>query len=227
MQISKALQFVLITFSISTTQFFAPTLVQAEDRGHNGDQEYQEVSYDDLLNELNSKKKNLTQKQTSSFDEIRLHAGIGYTNSFTNITAQQQNFNRHVTGIQLSMGMDLFSPNWYSEGVFKNFGLTSYGSEEMTLREFDLKLGYTNKLENIWNYSISSGLSNRFLKFSDPSKYIDVDNTTPSLIISTGFQAQVHRNLSLGAEVSAHTAIISRTADKSSFDFAFRLTTSL
>lgn len=223
MQISKALQFVLIIFSFFVAQTFTPTLVQAADRK----EDYKEVSYDDLLNELNAKKSNLTQKQSSSFDEIRLHAGIGYTNSFTNIVTQKQSFNRHATGIQLSMGMDLFSPNWYSEGVFKNFGLTSYGSEEMTLREFDLKLGYTNKLESIWNYSLSSGLSNRFMRFTDPSRNIDVDSTTPSLIISTGFNAQVHKNLSLGAEVSAHTAITSHTADKNSFDFAFRLTTSL
>lgn len=223
MQISKALQFVLITVSVSFTQIFTPTLVQAASR--NGD--YEEVSYDDLLNELNAKKSTLTQKQDSSFDEIRLHAGIGYANSFTNIATQNQNFNRHATGIQLSLGMDLFSPNWYSEGVFKNFGLTSYGTEEMTLREFDLKLGYTSKLENIWSYSISSGLSNRFLRFTDSSRNIDIDSTTPSLIISTGFNAQVHKNLSLGTEVSVHSAIISRTADKNSFDFAFRLTTSM
>lgn len=223
MKIPKALQFVLISFSILSSSIGSSTLVQAASLNS----DYEEVSYDDLLNELNAKKSNLTHKETSSFDEIRLHAGIGYTNSFTNIATQKQNFNRHATGIQLSIGMDLFSPNWYSEGIFKNFGLTSYGSEEMTLREFDLKLGYTNTLESIWSYSISSGLSNRFLHFTDPSNNIDVDSTTPSLIISTGFNAQVHKNLSLGAEVSAHSAIISRTADKNSFDFAFRLTTSM
>ncbi|WP_415064025.1 hypothetical protein [Bdellovibrio sp.] len=219
MQTVKTIQFVLIAFSL----FTAPTLVQAA----NESADYQEVSYDDLLNELSAKKKNLTQKQSSSFDEVRLHAGIGYVNSFTNIAAEKQNFNRHANGIQLSLGMDLFSPNWYSEGVFRNYGLTSSGSEEMTLREFDLKLGYTNKLESIWAYSISSGLSNRFLKFSDPTRNINVDDTTPSLVVSTGFMAQVHKNLSLGAEVSARTAVVNRTADKNSFDFAFRLNTSL
>lgn len=219
MQILKSIQFVLIAVSL----FSSPTLVQAA--GSSSD--YEEVSYDDLLNELSAKKNTLAKKQNSSLDDVRLHAGIGYANSFSNIAAQKQNFNRHVSGIQLSLGMDLFSPNWYSEGIFRNYGLTSSGNEELTLREFDLKIGYTNKLESIWNYTISSGLSNRFMSFSDPTRNIDVDSTTPSLVVSTGFVAQVHRNLSLGAEVSARTAMVNDTADKNSFDFAFRLNTSL
>ncbi|WII71952.1 hypothetical protein QJS83_15925 [Bdellovibrio sp. 22V] len=219
MQMYKTIQFVLVAASLLT----APTLVQAA----SGSSEYEEVSYDQLLNELSEKKNGFTQKQNSSLDDVRLHAGIGYVNSFSNISAQKQNFNRHANGIQLSLGMDLFSPNWYSEGVFRNYGVNESGTEEMTLREFDLKVGYTNRLESIWKYTLSTGLSNRFLKFKDSAKGIDVDDTTPSLVISTGFNAQVHRNLSLGAEVSGRSSLINRTADKNSFDFAFRLTTSL
>lgn len=219
MNMLKTIPFVLITFSFFST----PTFVQAA----TPDTAYEEVSYDDLLTELSSKKRNLTNYQTSPFDTVRLHAGVGYANSFTNISAEKQNFNRHAAGIQISLGMDLFSPNWYSEGVFRNYGLTNTGNEELTLRELDLKLGYTNTLESIWSFSLSSGLSNRFLRFTDPTKNIDVESTTPSLVVSTGFHAQVHRNVSIGAEVSAHTAVISRTIDKNSFDFAFRINTSL
>lgn len=220
MQISKSIQFVLITLSL----FTVPTFVQAANK-YDG---YEEVSYDDLLNELNAKKSSFERKQKdTSLENVRLHAGVGYANSFSNISAQRKNFNRHANGIQLSLGMDLFSPNWYSEGIFRNYGLTTSGSEELTLREFDLKMGYTNKLESIWSYTLSTGLSNRFLKFSDPTQNIDVDVTTPSMVVSTGFKAQVHNNISLGAELSARTALIDNTADKNSFDFAFRINTSL
>lgn len=219
MPILKSIQAAFILISLLTI----PTLVQAKD----SNSDYEEVSYDDLVNELKQRKQKLTRIENSSFDEVRLHAGIGYTNSFTNISANNQNYNRHATGIQLHVGMDLFSPNWYSEGVFKNYGVTSYGTEELTLREIDLKLGYTNKLESIWNYSISSGLSNRFLHFSDSTRNVDVNNTTPSLIIATGFSAQVHKNFSIGAELTSNMPVVNRTADKNSFDFAFRLTTSL
>lgn len=221
MQNKKMLQIVLIVAAL----FGASTLVQAAPASSAS--EYEEVSYDDLLNELSAKKKTMARSHNDSLDTTRIHAGIGYANTFSNISTQQQNFNRHASGIQLSVGMDLFSPNWYSEGVFRNYGLTSSGSEELTLREVDLKIGYTNRLQSIWNYSISSGLSNRFLRFVDPTRSIDVDEVTPSLVISTGFSAQVHRNLSIGAEASAKSAIVNRTADKNSFDFAFRITTSL
>lgn len=208
---------------ISAVLFSNLTFVQAAQAAS----DYEEVSYDDLLTELSAKRRTLTNTQTSSFDTVRIHAGVGYANSFTNISAQKQNFNRHATGIQVSLGMDLFSPNWYAEGVLRNFGVTTIGDEELDLRELDLKLGYTNKLENIWSFTLSTGLANRFLRFSDPTKNIDVNSTTPSVIVSTGFFAQVHKNISFGAEVSGHSAVISRTADKSSFDFAFRINTSL
>lgn len=219
MQRLKTIQIVLVAFSF----FSAPTLVQAAASSS----DYEEVSYDDLLNELSSKKKNFVKKEQSSFDDVRLHAGIGYANSFTNISTQNENFSRHASGIQLSVGMDLFSANWYSEGVFRNYGLTSSGSEEFTLREVDLKIGYTNNLQSIWSYSLSSGLSNRFLRFSDSSRGISVDDTTPSLVISSGMTAQLHKNLSIGAEIGARSALVNRTADKNSVDFALRLTTSL
>lgn len=208
---------------ISAVLFSNLTFVQAARAAS----DYEEVSYDDLLTELSAKRRTLTNTQTSSFDTVRIHAGVGYANSFTNISAQKQNFNRHATGIQVSLGMDLFSPNWYAEGVLRNFGVTTIGDEELDLRELDLKLGYTNKLENIWSFTLSTGLANRFLRFSDATKNIDVNSTTPSVIVSTGFFAQVHKNISFGAEVSGHSAVISRTADKSSFDFAFRINTSL
>ncbi len=218
MHIIKTIQCALI----SAAFFLIPTLVQGAPAGS----EYEEVSYEDLLNELSAKKRSAS-RPSDSLENVRLHAGIGYTNSFTNISANKQNYNRHTNGIQLSVGMDLFSPNWYSEGVFKNYGVSGTGNEELSLRELDLKIGYTNTLESIWSYTISSGLSNRFLRFTDSAQGVSVNETTPSLIISTGFNARIHKHISLGAEVSAHSAMVSSTADKNSFDFAFRLTTSL
>lgn len=219
MQTLKSIPFVLVAL------FFlaSPTMVWA----YSADGDYEEVSYDDLLNELSAKKKSVIRNQTSSFDDVRLHAGIGYVNSFSNISTNNKNFNRHANGIQLSLGMDLFSSNWYSEGVFRNYGITSFGTEELSLKEFDLKVGYKDLLEGIWSFTVSAGLSNRFLRFSDPSQNINVSATTPSLVTSAGFLAQVHRNISLGAEVNGRTSMISQTADRNSFDFAFRINTSL
>ncbi|MDG0817462.1 hypothetical protein [Bdellovibrio svalbardensis] len=198
-----------------------PTMVWAA-----AGKDYEEVSYDDLLNELTSKKQKL-QHENNTADNPRLHVGIGYANSFSNISTGGEKFSRHATGIQLNAGTDLISPEWYAEGIFRNYGTNSNGSEDFSLRELEGKIGYTNLLQNVWHYTISTGVSNRFMKFSDSTRNISVDESTPSLVISSGILAQVHKNLSIGAEVSGRTSMVNRSADQNSFDFAFRLNTSL
>ena len=193
----------------------------SQDSGKN----YEELSYDDLLNELTSKKQKL--QESNSTETPRLHAGIGYAHSFSNFATNGDKFSRHATGIQLSVGTDLISPEWYAEGIFRNYNSDPDGSENFSLRELEAKIGYTNLLQNVWHYSISTGISNRFLKFSDSSRGINVDESTPDLVVATGIFAQVHKNISFGGEVSARTSMVSHSADQNSFDFALRLNTSL
>ncbi|QDK37412.1 hypothetical protein [Bdellovibrio sp. NC01] len=213
----NSFKFVLAGLLLALT----PTMVWAA-----SGKDYEEVSYDDLLNELSSKKTKL-QQENNTAGTPRLHVGIGYANSFSNISTNGEKFSRHATGIQLNAGTDLISPEWYAEGIFRNYGSNSNGSEDFSLRELEGKIGYTNLLQNVWHYTISTGVSNRFMTFKDNTRGINVDESTPALVISTGAYAQVHRNLSIGAEISGRTAMVNKTADQNSFDFAFRLNTSL
>ena len=222
MHTSNLFKAALIGFTVFSTQ----TLVWAAPSYDNGG--YEEVSYDELLNEISAKKKRLAAGDTREANEPpRLHAGLGYVNSFTNLSANRKNYNRHASGIQVSLGADLSSPNWIAEGIFRNFGTSSSGSEDFSIRDIEGRVAYTDKLEGVWHYNLGAGLSNRFLKFSDSTSGVNVDETTPSFVISTGFSAKVHKRLSLGAELSARTPMSNNSADKSSVDVAFRLTTSL
>ncbi len=189
--------------------------------------DYQEVTYEELLNELSTKKTTLTKAPPSALDSVMIHAGLGYVNSFSNFRAQDRNLSRYQNGLQLSLGIDLFSPNWYSEGTFKNYGLTTEGSEDISLKEFDLKVGYKAPLSQVWSYSFNTGIANRFLKISDPSQNVHVDETTPSMMIGAGFFATPSKNISLGVEANVRTPFLSQTADKDSFDFALKVITSL
>lgn len=216
----NALKSLLVTILLIST----PTLVQAA-RG--SDKDYEEVTYDELLNELSTKKNKLVNDHVSPFDTVMIHAGLGYISSFANYRANNQNLNRYQNGLQLSLGIDLFSPNWYSEGVFRNYGVTSQGEESINLKEFDLKVGYKAPIAQMWSYSLASGLSNRFLTITDSSKSIDVNTTTPSLLLSAGVYINPNKNLALGLEGSAHSALVNRTVDRDSVDFAFRIITSL
>ena len=80
MQNKKTLQIVLIVAAL----FGASTLVQAAPASSSS--EYEEVSYDDLLNELSAKKKTMARSHNDSLDATRIHAGIGYANTFSNIS---------------------------------------------------------------------------------------------------------------------------------------------
>jgi hypothetical protein len=214
MTVPKLFKFVFASAVLALT----PALVQAASSS------YEEVSYDDLVQELSQKSK--TRSTEVAAPMPTLHAGIGYANTFTNIAAGGRSYNRYANGLQLSLGSELFAPEFYTEGIFRNYGSPN-AAEDFSIRELDLNLGYKNKLEGIWKYTISTGLSNRFLKFEDPSNKVSVDDTTPSFVVSSGFLAQVHKRLSFGGEISLRQAIISKTADKNSVDFAFRITTSL
>ncbi len=214
----KALVFVLALTA-------APTLVEAQTSSEGKD--YQEVSYDDLLTELSSKKAAFKKQTPSPLDTVKIHAGLGYVNSFSNFRVNNENMSRYQNGMQLSLGIDLFSPDWFSEGVFRNYGVTTDGSEDISLKEFDLRLGFKNPIRSIWSYSLATGLANRFLKITDSSRGISTDDTTPSMMMSGGFYANPTKNISFGIELNARTPFVSSTADKNSYDFALRITTSL
>ncbi len=212
-----SIRFILATFFFIS----APTLVWAL-----SGRDYEEVGYDDLLNELTVKKQKLQQKNSPSGNPLR-HVGIGFANSFSTISNRKSSTNLHASGIQLSAGTDLISPEWYAEGVFRNYSPSTNYNEDSSLRELEGKIGYTNNLENIWHYSISTGVSNRFLRYTNNQRGISINESAPSLVIATSLFAQVHKNLSIGAEISGRTSMVNTSAEQNSFDFALRLNTSL
>lgn len=225
MKTSNPFKFAVSLFFAGAFITLSPALVQAKAPADG--QDYQEVTYDDLLNELSAKKTAYHQDSKSPFDEVMIHAGLGYVNSFSNFRVGDANLNRYENGLQLSLGIDLFSPNWYAEGVFSNYGVSDQGSEEINLKEFDLKVGYKAPINPFWAYSFGTGIANRFLKISDPGRDINVNENTPSFMLSGGVYATPSKNISIGLEADARTPFISNTADKDSYDFALRVTTSL
>ncbi len=202
------------------------SLVQAQN-SKSKNEDYQEVTYDELLNELSTKKSKITQEKSSPFDEIMIHAGIGFLNSYSEFKVNGENLNRFQSGMQLALGIDLFSNNWYSEGVFKNYGITTQNSEDITLREIDLKIGYKDMINNVWSYSFGPGIANRMLKISDTRRNIDINESSPSFLLTGGIQAHPNKNIAIGLEANARSAFVNNTADRSSYDLALTITTSL
>ncbi len=189
---------------------------------------YEEVSYDDLVRQISTKKKNMVdQSQPHPFDQVLIHTGFGYVNSFTVMEINNRESQKYQNGIELSLGVDLFSENWYAETSFRNFGITSYGTEEIILKELDLKIGYKERLKKPLIFKIDGGLANRYLKISDSDREISINDTTPMLMGTVGLAAEFNPYTSLGLNLSGKSALISRTADKSAFDFSLCFKASL
>ena len=193
------------------------TYVQAAD--------YEEVTYDSLLNELTLKKNRSITKQNNNyrFNDIQIHAGFGLLGSVSSIKTNEGQFSRYQDGLQLSMGIDLFSANWAAEGVFRNFGSEKRDNENLSLREFDLKVIYRNKTSDRIGYRIGGGLTTRYLKYNSPTQ--NVNDSTPFSLVSFGMDSFITKNMSIGLETSLRTSMITRTIDKNAVDVALRLDT--
>ncbi len=196
----------------------ASTLVQAA--------EYEEVSYEDLVNQINKRKSTVIRNANDPLDQNLLHAGFGLISSAHTLnTSRGRADTRYQTGFQLTLGIDLFSPQWSAETALRNFGQTSSGSETWSLREFDLKLMNRDMLSASAGYRVGAGLGNRYLKLEDPLAQLSVNDNTPTAVFFGGLDIFLKKNLSLGIESGLRTSMVTDTTDKNSFDLTVRLDT--
>lgn len=214
--------FLLISFFVAA---LAPTIAQAAPMEDGSE----ELSYDDLINQLSARKKHLqTRSVADPFDEVKVHAGMGLVNSFSTFQLAGHNVSRYQNGLQLAIGVDLFSDRWAAEAAYRNFGITTVGPEEHRLRELDLKFAYRQRFpEGPWGYRLQGGLAQRQLRLTDPTLGYDIDDTTPGLLIGMGLGLQMSPMMSMGFDFTGRAPVIGRTADKGALDFCIELKASL
>ena len=212
-------KFKLRIFTILSFLGFAltATLVQA------ANPEFEEVSYDDLVNQINLKKSSISENSHDPLDELKIHAGFGLISSANSVSIQGKNTFKYQNGFQISLGIDLFSNNWAAETALRNFGQAGSGSETRTLREFDLKLTRRDFLSSSLSCRLGAGIGNRFLKIEDSSQNISVNDNTPTALFFGGFDTPLSKNLSLGIEAGLRSSMINQTADKNSGDITIRM----
>jgi hypothetical protein len=186
---------------------------------------YQEVTYDELVNELNTKKSTVEFKKKVPTNEI--HLGVGYVHSFTQLNVNRSNTERSQNGLQLSASMNLDSPNLYAEGVFRSFSGSTINQEDLQVLQMDGRLGYINTIAVPWKFNIFAGFSGRLVQANNSTQNYSVNEFTPSFTTGLGTMADIHKNIRLGFEVGGRTSILGKNTDKNSVDFALRLETSL
>jgi hypothetical protein len=188
--------------------------------------DYEEVSYDDLVNQINKRKNSVIENANDPLDQLKIHAGLGLITSANNFNSGKGNDKvNYQNGFQLSLGIDLFSPNWAAESVLRNFGQARSGTESRSLREFDLKLLHRDLISSAAGYRLGAGIGNRFLKVEDESNGLSVNDNTPTALVFGGLEAFLKKNLSVGIEAGLRSSMVNSTADKSAMDLTVRLDT--
>ncbi len=185
--------------------------------------------YDAIVNELSRSQTRIpSYKGADPFDMVEIHAGVGFANSLFSLATQGNDDSQFaVSGLQVSLGIDLFSKYWMAEGTIRNFGKTKRSNLESTLREFDLKLVYRSPINTFLKFKTGLGLSGRFLKLSEVTTdgVLETEYTTPSSLIFVGLSSHITNGISVGAEASGRLSMISDTIDKNSVDLTLRLDT--
>lgn len=188
--------------------------------------ETEEVTYDDLVNQLQQRRKRVERSTADHpLDHLQIHAGVGLATSTNKLDIPESRGERTLHGFQISVGIDLFSPEWVSEFVLRNFGTTERGSETRSLREIDLRAFYRTPLSKQLGYRLGAGLGTRYFRFSDSRLRVSRGEETPCFVGFGGFESYLSSQVSLGVELGARTALVDRSIDRSSFDLMVRLDT--
>lgn len=130
-----------------------------------------------------------------------------------------------MKGVEINLGIDLFSKYWLAEGSLRSFGEEEFSHSNASLKEFDLKLTYHNQLFPYIKVRTGGGIAARYLTYTDldASPATKVEYTTPSSLIYAGIQAELSRMMSLGLELSYRNTMIEETVDKSALDASVRI----
>ncbi len=188
---------------------------------------YEEVGYESLLQELSQKRQRQTTNNEDPFESLLLHANVGLITSMTSLHLQGADTQRFQNGMQIGLGIDLFSPYWSAEVQFRNYGLQSNGTETRGLREFDLNLNYmTSSRSAPTSFRITAGLGTRYYKLVDPFHNYNFEQTTPSFLGGLGLDLHLNKLVTAGFQIGARTSMVSNTIDKNSLDASFRIDTS-
>ncbi|MGZ3743872.1 MAG: hypothetical protein ACXVB1_11360 [Pseudobdellovibrionaceae bacterium] len=201
---------------------FCSTIVWATGNISEG---YQEVTYEELVNELNSKKSTVELNKKLTLNEI--HLGVGYVHSFTQLNVNRKNTERSQNGLQLSASMNLDSPNLYAESVLRNFSGSTISQEDLQILQVDARLGYINSIAPLWKGHLFTGFSGRMIQANNSVQNYSVNELTPSFTAGLGVLAEIHKHIRLGFELGGRTSILGNNTEKNSVDFAMHLDTSL
>lgn len=197
---------------------FAGSQVRAQDDGTYS-------SYESIVRDLSSTHHNIRNSETEdSIDIIRFHTGVGLITSRLSMDLPRGlSSSKTLRGYEAWGGIDLFSVNWVAEVAVRTFDPERLGSNEISMKEFDLLVIYNAQLSQPLGFSVGGGMSARYLDITGAPTNFPRSNTTPASVLTLGLSANFTKIFSLTGQISYRSPLVQDTIDDGSVDGSIRL----
>jgi len=157
----------------------------------------------------------------SIFDEVRLHAGAAFLNSYQNVPiGQGQRVQGGMRGIQFNFGIDLFNPKWILQGALFSLPQATLGNAQISSNGFELSLLYETSIYE--EVTLHGGLGIESRNYGIRSPLGDDSMASGASVLVTGLDYWPAPFISAGLELSGHLPLASGD-DPSSVDLGIRL----
>ncbi len=158
-----------------------------------------------------------------SFENTTIHAGVAYANMLETLDLPNKKIYVGQAGVQVSLGIDLFSEHLSSEGTLISYGEQNYDGSVVSVKEFDLMFYGKGQLTQNIKGRIGGGIAGRYLTLSKNN--IATQYSTPSSVLSVGADYFIAEAFSLGGEIAMRNAMTGETIDERSYTMLVRLDT--
>lgn len=178
--------------------------------------------YDSIVGDLSSRT-SARNDDLLNLDAMKLHAGFGMNNTLIDLKSESGSPDRvTLQGFQISLGIDLFSPNIVTEVALMNFNSEVKDDYKYSLKEFDIKTYYRHHLNRIVAVRGGAGLGIRYFEINNPNAG-STDYTNPVAQLLFGAEAKLGKKLSFVTELSYKNAMSSTSPERSALDLGFRV----
>ena len=195
--------------------------VLAEDQGKEEYLPIPELSY--------PTQKKAVDDDYSIFDDVRLHAGAAFINSFQDyLIAPGVRERGGVRGVQINFGVDLFSEHWIVEGDLVSIPQSPIDDTTISENGFELRLNYETPILEGVTVHAGAGVASRNYNITTsarPAGGVTAGSSSFSSgasVIEGGADYWVSGQLSAGLELGTHIPMANGT-DPSSVDLAIRV----
>lgn len=214
---------VMSVLFISQTLVLSSSYAQSSQSMWSRERDYQELTYEDLVNELNEKKSKVeTQNQKTTTGGMRV-LSLGLVNTQSNVRISNSDQVRAMSGFHLAYGKELTTQNTILEGLYRHYQNDYSGSERRSAYEASARLIQKKSISSLTGTRLGGALGLRHLNIKDAGNNVSVYETTPHLGALIGFDFFASRFTSLSIEAQARFALDAASQDRSGLDLTLRM----